>query len=54
MTATAFDRRRRIPDPDGSALLNALPHPVLAVDGDNRLRMANLAAEQCIGSNQQN
>lgn len=50
MTATAFDRRRRIPDPDGSALLNALPHPVLAVDGDNRLRMANLAAEQFLAA----
>lgn len=50
MTATAFDRRRRVPDPDGSALLNALPHPVLAVDGDNRLRMANLAAEQFLAA----
>jgi two-component system, NtrC family, nitrogen regulation sensor histidine kinase GlnL len=47
MTATAFGRRQRpVPEPDGSAFLNALPHPVLAVDGADRIRMANLAAEQ--------
>lgn len=51
MTATALDRRRRkIPEPDGGAFLNALPHPVLAVDGDGILRMANLAAEQFFGA----
>ena len=49
MNATAL-RQRRVPDPDGNALLNALPHPVLAVDGDNRLRMANLAAEQFLAT----
>lgn len=49
MKATAL-RQRRMPDPDGSSLLNALPHPVLAVDGDNRLRMANLAAEQFLAA----
>ena len=51
MTATALDRRRRkTPEPDGGAFLNALPHPVLAVDGDGILRMANLAAEQFFGA----
>jgi two-component system nitrogen regulation sensor histidine kinase GlnL len=49
MTATAF-RRRSQPEPDGSAFLNARPHPVIAVDGDNRLRMANLAAEQFLAA----
>jgi two-component system nitrogen regulation sensor histidine kinase GlnL len=39
-----------VPEPDGGAFLNALPHPVLAVDGDNRLRMANLAAEQFLAA----
>jgi two-component system nitrogen regulation sensor histidine kinase GlnL len=49
--ATVLDRRReRIPAPDGNTLLNALPHPVLAIDGDNRLRMANLAAEQFLAA----
>jgi len=51
MTATVLDRRRRkTPEPDGNAFLNALPHPVLAVDGDGILRMANLAAEQFFGA----
>ena len=50
MTAVLDRHRRRPPEPDGVAFLNALPHPVLAVDGDGRLRMANLAAEQFLAT----
>jgi len=33
-------------DPDGSAILNALPDPVLVIDSDDRIVYANSSAEQ--------
>ena len=36
--------------PNGTAVLDSLPHPVLLVDGDNKLRYANLASEEFMRS----
>jgi two-component system nitrogen regulation sensor histidine kinase GlnL len=42
--------RRDLPRPvDGQALLSALPMPVVLLDGENRFRFANHAAEQFLG-----
>ncbi|WP_075996347.1 two-component system sensor histidine kinase NtrB [Salaquimonas pukyongi] len=35
---------------NGTAILDSLPHPVLLVDADNRLRHANLASEEFLRS----
>ena len=40
---------RRDPAPDPALILEALPVPVVLLSGDNRIRMANQAAEQFLG-----
>jgi two-component system nitrogen regulation sensor histidine kinase GlnL len=44
-TSTAASTRRPVGGISASALLDALPHPVVLVDGDNRVAEANDAAE---------
>lgn len=43
---TAVDGGRKQGDPDGSAILNALPDPVLVIGSDDRIIYSNSAAEQ--------
>ena len=40
---------QKAPEIDATAMLGALPVPVLLLDGDNRFRFANHAAEQFLG-----
>lgn len=43
------ERRRPVAPPDSTAMLSALPVPVVVLDRENRLRFLNHAAEQFLG-----
>ena len=49
-TAVVLARDPRTETADAEALLGALPGPVIALDGEDRFRFANPAAEQFFGA----
>ena len=49
LSAVRLAERRRPAPPDSTAMLSALPVPVVVLDRENRLRFLNHAAEQFLG-----